>query len=79
MQVLEALAASRWSEPGDLIDALEQLGIRAISLTADDVDLEGRAVRLRTGRHQLDRDSSSRSATWPRPSRRGSRSSTGCS
>ena len=33
VQVLEALAASRWSEPGDLIDALEQLGIRAISHT----------------------------------------------
>ena len=46
VQVLEALAASRWSEPGDLIDALEQLGIRAISLTADDVDLEGELFAL---------------------------------
>lgn len=46
VQVLEALAASRWSEPGDLIDALEQLGVRAISLTADDVDLEGQLFAL---------------------------------
>jgi len=46
VQVLEALAASRWSEPGDFVDALERLGIRAISITADDVDLEGQLFAL---------------------------------
>ncbi|MGN6743992.1 MAG: F0F1 ATP synthase subunit delta [Amnibacterium sp.] len=46
VQVLEALAASRWSEPGDVVDALEQLGVRAIALTADDVDIDGELFAL---------------------------------
>jgi F-type H+-transporting ATPase subunit delta len=46
VQVLEALAASRWSESGDVVAALEQLGMRAIALTADDVDIDGQLFAL---------------------------------
>ena len=46
VQVLESMAASRWSEPADFIAALEQLGLRALALTADDVDLDGELFAL---------------------------------
>ena len=46
VQVLEAMAASRWSEPADFIGALEQLGLRALALTADDVDIDGELFAL---------------------------------
>ena len=41
VQVLEAMAASRWSEPGDFVGAAEELGVRAFAVTADGVDIEG--------------------------------------
>lgn len=47
VQVLETLAASRWSEPGDFVTALEQLGLRAIALTSDDLDIEGELFAIR--------------------------------
>jgi F-type H+-transporting ATPase subunit delta len=46
VQVLESMAASRWSEPGDFVGALEQLGLRALALTADDVDIDGELFTL---------------------------------
>lgn len=46
LQVLEAMAGSRWSEPGDFIDALEELGVRALARTADDVDIDGQLFAL---------------------------------
>jgi F-type H+-transporting ATPase subunit delta len=41
VQVLETMAASRWSEPGDFVAAVEDLGVRALAVTADGVDIEG--------------------------------------
>lgn len=46
VQVLESMAASRWSEPEDFVGALEQLGLRAFAITADDVDIDGQLFAL---------------------------------
>lgn len=40
VQLLEGLSESRWSEPHDLVTAVEQLGIRALALTAEDVPID---------------------------------------
>ncbi|MDH2445093.1 F0F1 ATP synthase subunit delta [Amnibacterium sp. CER49] len=36
LQILESMAASRWSEPGDIVDAVEEVGFRALALLSDD-------------------------------------------
>lgn len=40
VDLLVAAASQRWSVAGDLVDAVEELGIRAASAAAPDVDLE---------------------------------------
>jgi F-type H+-transporting ATPase subunit delta len=40
VRLLEELAGSRWSEPADLVGAIEELGIRALSLTHDDQPID---------------------------------------
>jgi F-type H+-transporting ATPase subunit delta len=40
VQLLERVSESRWSEPGDLVAAVEELGIRALAVTSGDAALD---------------------------------------
>ncbi len=40
VRLIEDLAASRWSDPADLVDALERTGIRALALTNPDQPID---------------------------------------
>jgi F-type H+-transporting ATPase subunit delta len=47
VQLIEDMTASRWSETTDLVDALEEVGIRALAVTADDEPIDAELFRLR--------------------------------
>jgi F-type H+-transporting ATPase subunit delta len=47
VQLIEDMTTSRWSETTDLVDALEEVGIRAIASTADDAPIDAELFRLR--------------------------------
>ncbi len=41
LAVLDTVAASRWSDQDELVEGVEELGIRAIAIGAEGVDIEG--------------------------------------
>jgi F-type H+-transporting ATPase subunit delta len=47
VQLIEDMTTSRWSEPGDLIDALEEVGIRALAASSGDLPIDTELFRLR--------------------------------
>lgn len=47
VQLIEDMTTSRWSEPTDLVDALEEVGIRALASTAEDAPIDAELFRLR--------------------------------
>lgn len=55
--LLETVVAERWSEPDDLLDAIEELGIRAISMAEPEADLQGQLygfAQIVAGDHELE-------------------------
>ena len=47
VQLIEDMTTSRWSETTDLVDALEEVGIRALAATADESPIDAELFRLR--------------------------------
>jgi F-type H+-transporting ATPase subunit delta len=47
VQLIEDMTTSRWSETTDLVDALEEVGIRAIATTADESPIDAELFELR--------------------------------
>ena len=47
VQLIEDMSTSRWSEPTDLVDALEEVGMRALATTADEAPIDAELFRFR--------------------------------
>ncbi|WP_159500344.1 F0F1 ATP synthase subunit delta [Microbacterium sp. 18062] len=46
VSLLDTVVEQRWSSAGDLVDGIEELAVRAASVAASDVDLEGELFRF---------------------------------
>lgn len=47
VQLIEDMTTSRWSEPGDLVDALDEVGIRALATSTGDLPIDAELFRFR--------------------------------